>query len=42
MTDVREGAVEIVRPSGDSETLIAVCEAGQFTGEANMLSGPRR
>jgi thioredoxin reductase (NADPH) len=38
---VKEGAVEIVRPSGDSETLIAVCEAGQFTGEANMLSGQR-
>ncbi len=38
---VKEGAVEIVRPSGASETLIAVCEAGQFTGEANMLSGQR-
>ncbi len=38
---VKEGAVEIVRPSGASETLIAVCEAGQFTGEVNMLSGQR-
>ena len=38
---VKEGAVEIVQPSGASETLIAVCEAGQFTGEANMLSGQR-
>ena len=38
---VKEGVVEIVRPSGGSETLIAVCEAGQFTGEVNMLSGQR-
>ena len=38
---VKEGAVEIVQPSGDSETLIAVCGAGQFTGEVNMLSGQR-
>lgn len=33
------GQVEIVRPSGDTETLIAVHEPGQFTGEVQMLSG---
>ena len=38
---VREGEVEIVKPSGASEVLVAVCKAGQFTGEANMLSGQR-
>jgi thioredoxin reductase (NADPH) len=47
---VREGKVEIVRPSGnagnagnagDAETLIVLHEPGQFTGEVNMLSGRR-
>lgn len=35
------GRVEIVRPCGDDETLVAVHERGQFTGEVNMLSGRR-
>jgi thioredoxin reductase (NADPH) len=38
---VISGRIEIVRTSGDTETLIAVHEPGQFTGEANMLSGRR-
>ena len=38
---VISGRIEIVRTSGDAETLIAVHEPGQFTGEANMLSGRR-
>ena len=38
---VREGKIEIVRPSGDSETLVVLHEPGQFTGEVNMLSGRR-
>ena len=33
------GRVEIVRPSGTSEALVAVQGPGQFTGEVNMLSG---
>jgi thioredoxin reductase (NADPH) len=36
---VTAGEVEIVRPSGTTETLIAVHGPGQFTGEVNMLSG---
>ena len=35
------GQIEIVRPSGTTETLVAVHEPGQFTGETNMLSGRR-
>src|SRR5437899_10488332 len=35
------GEVEIVRPSGASETLITVHGSGEFTGEVNMLSGRR-
>ncbi len=35
------GAVEIVRPNKGSEDLIVVHEAGQFTGETNMLTGRR-
>src|SRR5947199_708600 len=31
--------VEVVRPSGSTETLVAVHGPGQFTGEVNMLSG---
>jgi thioredoxin reductase (NADPH) len=38
---VTEGELEIVRPSCDRETLIAVHRAGQFSGEANMISGRR-
>jgi thioredoxin reductase (NADPH) len=36
---VRTGQIEIVRPSGTTETLVVVYEPGQFTGEVNMLSG---
>src|SRR5476651_2636358 len=33
--------VEVVRPSAGVDTLIVVHAAGQFTGEANMISGRR-
>lgn len=36
---VTAGRIEIVRPSGTTETLVAVHGPGQFTGEVNMLSG---
>lgn len=36
---VTAGRVEIVRPSGAVETVITVHGPGEFTGEANMLSG---
>ena len=35
------GQVEIVRPSGTGEELVAVHGPGQFTGEVNMLTGRR-
>jgi len=35
------GEVEIVRPFGAYETLVTVHGYGEFTGEANMLSGRR-
>ena len=38
---VVSGEIEILRPSGDIETLITVHGPGQFTGEINMLSGRR-
>jgi thioredoxin reductase (NADPH) len=38
---VKEGQVEIVRPSGPAEQIMAVCMPGQFTGEVNLLSGRR-
>jgi thioredoxin reductase (NADPH) len=38
---VTGGALEVVRIAGDSETLVAVHEAGQFSGEVNMISGRR-
>lgn len=38
---VVSGEVEIVRPTGSAETLITIHGPGQFTGEANMLSGRR-
>src|SRR5512135_173156 len=38
---VAEGRIEIVRPSGVTETLVAVHGPGQFTGEVQMLSGRR-
>jgi thioredoxin reductase (NADPH) len=36
---VTKGQVDIVLPSGATETLVAVHGPGQFTGEVNMLSG---
>ena len=36
---VTAGRVEVVRPSGSTETLVAVHGPGQFIGEVNMLSG---
>lgn len=36
---VTEGQVEIVRVSGPAQEVVAVCQAGQFTGEVNLLSG---
>jgi thioredoxin reductase (NADPH) len=36
---VTAGRVEVIRPSGRAETLVAVHQPGQFTGEVNMLSG---
>lgn len=38
---ITAGQVEIVRPSGTTETLVVVQGPGQFTGETNMLSGRR-
>lgn len=38
---VTSGAIEVVRPVGDTETPIAVHGPGKFTGEVNMLSGRR-
>ena len=35
------GELEIVRPAGTSETVLALVEAGQFTGEITILSGRR-
>ena len=38
---VLSGAVEIVRPANDSETVIGTFGAGQFLGELNLLTGQR-
>jgi thioredoxin reductase (NADPH) len=38
---VKSGQIEIVRPTGSSETLVTVHGPGQFTGEVNMISGRR-
>lgn len=38
---VTAGRVEIVQPSGETETPVAVHGPGQFSGEVNMLSGRR-
>jgi thioredoxin reductase (NADPH) len=37
-----KGKIDIVSVSGPTETLIATLQPGQFTGEANMLSGRRQ
>jgi len=36
---VTAGQIEVIRPSGAVETTIVVHHPGQFTGEANMISG---
>ncbi len=36
---ITRGRVEVVRPSGSGDVLVAVHGPGQFTGEVNMLSG---
>jgi thioredoxin reductase (NADPH) len=36
---ITEGQVEVVRPSGNTETLLVIYGPGQFAGEVNMLSG---
>jgi thioredoxin reductase (NADPH) len=36
---VKAGTIEVIRPSGTTDTLVAVFGPGQFTGEVNMLSG---
>ena len=38
---VKSGRIEIVRPSTAGDTIVAVHNPGQFTGESNMLSGRR-
>ena len=38
---VTAGHIEVVRPSGATEDLVTVHRRGQFTGEANMISGRR-
>jgi thioredoxin reductase (NADPH) len=38
---VTSGSLEILRPSREGETLLTVAGPGQFTGEANVLTGRR-
>src|SRR5262245_25437733 len=38
---VTEGQIELIRPSGADEKLVAVYQPGMFTGEVNLLSGRR-
>jgi thioredoxin reductase (NADPH) len=38
---VTVGQIEIVRVSGETEELVAVCQPGMFTGEIALLSGRR-
>jgi len=38
---VTAGAIEVIRTSGGTETLVAVHRPGQFSGEVNMISGRR-
>ena len=38
---VTTGRIEIVRPSGTTETLIVVHGPGAFTGEGTLMSGRR-
>ena len=36
---VTAGSLEVVRPAGPTEELVAICEPGMFTGEVHLLSG---
>src|ERR1700752_694237 len=38
---VKSGRIEIVRPSGATEAVVAVFQPGMFTGEVTLLSGRR-
>ena len=38
---ITKGQLQVVRPSGATETLVVVHGPGEFTGEVNMLSGRR-
>jgi len=38
---VTDGQIELIRPSGANEKLVAVYQPGMFTGEVNLLSGRR-
>jgi thioredoxin reductase (NADPH) len=38
---VISGEIQVLRPSGGSETLIVTHRPGQFSGEANMITGRR-
>src|SRR5688500_12466730 len=38
---IRKGAIEVVRPGDQGETIVTVHTAGGFTGEVAMLSGRR-
>jgi thioredoxin reductase (NADPH) len=36
---VKTGQIDIVKVSGEAQEVVAICRAGQFTGELNLLSG---
>src|SRR5262249_49163329 len=38
---VTDGQIELIRPSGANEKLVAIYHPGMFTGEVNLLSGRR-
>ena len=38
---VTRGSLEILRPSREGDTVLTVARPGQFTGEANILTGRR-
>jgi thioredoxin reductase (NADPH) len=38
---VKSGQIDVFRVSGDTQEVVAICRAGQFTGELNLLSGRR-
>jgi thioredoxin reductase (NADPH) len=38
---VANGAIQVLRPSGDSEAVIVTHGPGQFSGEANLITGRR-